>query len=349
MVGIDKLILTTRDFRVESASSKIWGKDCHTKQGGKGPSMLLTTKEGEDVYATKIYHNADLLNATVNHLGLNIQFNPSKWHHQYHLSGLGPKFNGVVEEVQTYLHKTVGVECSFKDMQINRIDLADQHEMKLEPNSYHDAIKLFKHPRIKNTKEHPTGYTIGNMQWQTCAYDKLQELKDYKLDSFIEGEKNLLRIENRWMKTKEVNKTLPFNTINKLYSIDNEELHFNYKQFLRTKTLNKHYNSEQIKIDFAEQGEILRDYLSVNSTYAAICHFIMQMDSTDIDLVFLQFGGQKKFRKFLEEEGGIGRSQSYNYTNTLMQFLKHKMKFVKDNGKVSVTQMYEEILNKFVA
>lgn len=348
MVGIDKLQLTTKDFKIRSADSKIWGINRNVKQGGKEPPIILTTNEKEDIFANSMYHNSDLVNVDVNSYGLRVQFSPSKKYHTYHLTGTGPRLNKVVGEVQEYLQKQ-GIYCSLEDMQISRIDLTDQHQMSQPPNSYYEVIKLFKHTRLKSSREHPHSFTIGNKQWQTCAYDKLQELKESKMEAYIEGEKNLLRIENRWLNSKEVNRTLPFNTIRKLSAIDNEELSFQYKRILTGKTFNRNYNSEQTKLDLYRQGEILRDLLATNTKKVAILQLFFIIENTSIDSALMQFGGLDKFREFLMNEGGINRTETYRFTNSLMQLMKYQTKYANNKGELTITQMYEEVLNKFVA
>jgi hypothetical protein len=349
MVGLDKLQVTTRDFRLQKIDSQHFGIDRSIKQGGADIPILLTTNEMQDIFANKIWHNSELVNLDINRHGLRVQFNPSARYHTYHLTGTGDRLNRVVDDVQTYVDR-LGIECSIKDMQISRVDVTAQKEMSQIPSMYYDVFKMFKQKRLKNTKEHPSSYLVGNKQWQTCAYDKLQELKDYKLHSLIEGENNLLRIENRWLQTKEVKRTLPFDTIHKLCDTTNDELQSIYSKHLQNRTFNKNYSSVQMKLDFHEQSEILKQLLkqdgqTYKSAVLSLLHIIGDLDMSD---TIMQFGGITKFREFIQENG-VSRATSFRIVNDLVEMIKQQEAFRNKQGKVSVVQLYEEILSKFVA
>jgi hypothetical protein len=105
-----------------------------------------------------------------------------------------------------------------------------------------------------------------------------------------------------------------------------------------------------MKLDFHEQSEILKQLLkqkgyTYKSAVLSLLHIIGDLDMSD---TIMQFGGVTKFREFIQDSG-VSRSNSFRIVNDLMDMIKQQEAFRNKQGKISVVQLYEEILTKFVA
>ena len=139
--GIDKLTLTTKDFSVANLNGYSTKGD---KIGEQSP-FLLTTREGEDVFANQAWKkepigNGEGLIVSFNRNGMQLQFNPSKHKHPYHLEGIGHLSN-VKEDVQAILNN-LGIDCALERLKLSRVDVTKQVESKRNYVGYKGAFDL---------------------------------------------------------------------------------------------------------------------------------------------------------------------------------------------------------------
>lgn len=345
--GIDKLQLQTRDFLLKDASNELFGYNRNIPQGGGDLPYLLTDGKGKQVYANRLIRNTNLANYTVNKFGLLVQFNPSKRFHPYHLESTGQRFNDAVKDIERDM-KGAGIFADFENMKLTRIDLTEQHEMMQPCFRYNDVFRLLKGKRCKNQKEYPTGYQFGNTQWQTVGYDKLQKLIDDKQQNIIEGEKNLLRIENKFMKSAVISKTFPFNTIAGLKKTSSQDLQENYRQHLNKKVFNRHLIADQLYIDFENESLLMTEIIeAASSAYNAAVTHLQTIGGFSYSDALLKFGGIDGYRQFIEQF--YSRKTSYRVINQIQKNIALQSRIEASRGQITVSSLLAEIQAKFAA
>lgn len=346
--GIDKVQLQTRDFSVKDASQQLFGYNISTRQGGGDIPFLFRDGKGFQVHANKLFRNSNLANYTINKYGLLIQFNPSARYHPYHLESTGQRFNDVITGIETDM-KQAGISANLNAMKISRLDLTEQHQMVQPCFQYNNVFRLLKGKRCKNQKEYPTGYQIGNLQWQTVGYDKLQKLIDDKQFNLIEGEKNLLRIENKFLKHEAVVTHLKFDTLNVLKDISRNELRQHYTKHLNSKVLNRHLVTEQLYIDFENEKQLMAEIIgsTKSSTMAATAHLVTSAGANIADAL-LKFGGIEGYRKQILENF-FSRRTTYRVIENISQLIALQAKADATRGEITVSSLLAELQAKFAA
>jgi hypothetical protein len=349
MAGIDKLQLTTTDFSLQRFDPQLFGLVSHNLQGNtQGLPKLLITKEGQIIEGSKMYRNTDLGQYSINPQGLQVQFNPSKMQHLYHLSGTGKAFDESIKAIKEDLHKS-GIGCNLEEMSLSRIDLCNQEQMSHQVGSYLDVFKMFKAKR-GNAKEYSSeSYSIKTQLWETVGYDKEKQIKENRLQLYYEGEKNLLRIENKWLTKRYIYSNLPFNNLNSLRQVSNEELQAIYKKQLIAKAFCMNRISTQTVLDFKEEGEILNSLMAEHKTKGdAVISYLWNLGDFQFEKIILQFGSMDKFRQFLVDSTGMQRTYSYRIMKKVEQFMNDRIRYSR-NKDFTVLNLYDEIIEKFAA
>lgn len=206
--GTDKLTLTLPmgEFRVKS--SKPFAIDYPKKKPNEEEppiTPLLTTLEGEEVSATKLFRNRenslekqkqvkaknDLL-VSVNHFGLKVEFNPSKFGSNCEPTKLG-KVKEIreiqVPEIQTYLETELGILCDLPSAKIFRLDISNQAELEKNFNSYFPFFRALTGFRQPKKIDYGNGFQFGTSKSVSVIYDKLCQL------GLVKGYSNVIRSE----------------------------------------------------------------------------------------------------------------------------------------------------------
>lgn len=345
--GIDKLQLHTKDFRVKDANQNLFGFNRSIPQGGGELPYLLTDATGRQIQANKLIRNTNQANYTINRHGLLIQLNPSKRFHPYHLVSCGDKLNEAVRDIEKDM-KAAGIQADIESMKLTRIDLTEQHQMMQPCFRYNDVFRLLKGKRCRNQKEYPTGYQFGNTQWQTVGYDKIQKLIDDKMQHTIEGERNLLRIENKFLKSAVIAKTFPFFTVSGLKKVSSQDLQDIYRQHLTKKVLNRHLVADQLYIDFDNEKQLMAEIIQMaSSAYNAAATHLQTIGGFSYSDALLKFGGIEGYRKFIEEF--YSRKTSYRVINQIQQNLALQARIEASRGQITVSSLLAEVQAKFAA
>ena len=233
IIGIDKLVLTTKDYQIKDFSLL----DSHS----------LTTQKDIDyeclidsfgITRTKAHHNTDKVNITIGAKGLKIQCNPNKLKDPYKLTyDLGY----TKEVINNELHK-IGIDTDIKDNNICRIDLAKQSQMIQKVSDYNLTLMQL-HAKRMHGKDFETGMEFKNTQRKFIFYDKKAELiynyKKKKLNSsFINKENNLMRAEFQMLTTKSVYNTTKIRTFNKLIKTPSEQVLNIYNNYFMNNIIN---------------------------------------------------------------------------------------------------------------
>lgn len=344
IIGIDKLILVSKDFSVSDALTPDFGIDTSKKQGTKDESLpyLLTDAVGREIRAHKIWHNTTQASITINQLGLNLSFNPDKIINPYQLSEINSSgFNDALSVVDKHLHK-IGIKVNIEQMKLNRVDLAKQEQMNYSVWQYSDAFRLLASKRKMSKRTYLETQTIGNTQHQVCFYDKEQELSDLGLKNYI-TEKNLMRAEIRMLKsncTKRIMHAETLKDLRRLHPADVSEIYSGYMQ----KNIFKGTISEQLMLNFDEEVDFIRHLKQADKRNAFKKYLMLK----NLDEYLLRIGGIDNFLK-LFTAAGFSRPQVWRYRNDLEQLLSLKAGIDKSRQDVSVSVLLDELKLKFAA
>ena len=180
--GIDKLVLTTKDFRVTDATHlNITGL---TKKAGKSElpdsEMKAIFQVGTNpIYGSKAYINTEQFNLNINPTGLQIICNPSKMVHPYHLVQDENAIEKQVLSIEKECRK-IGVSFDSMNMALSRVDIAKQNDLPRMFAHYDAALvslRMKGAPKSKAVYNYQS-YSMGNKQNEVIFYDKFKELKN---------------------------------------------------------------------------------------------------------------------------------------------------------------------------
>jgi hypothetical protein len=278
--GTDKLTLTIPmgDFRVKN--SKPFWVDPPKKRPNEveAPKIpLLTTIEGEEINANKIFINREItkekekqikaktdLSLSINPRGLKVEFNPSKFGESNDPTKLG-KIKQIREvqipEIQTYLEKDLGIDCDLTSAKLFRLDIANQTELLRNFNSYFPlfrSIQGFKQPK---KIDYGNGFQFGTANNVSIIYDKLGQL------GVTKGFSNVIRSELQIEKPKGIS------TLGIYMNLEEEHLKGEYNTFTAKRFL-RHTNI-QTDLSFQEVSNRLAIYMQTQNHKKAINSLIM--------------------------------------------------------------------------
>lgn len=344
-LGIDKLQLTTPDFRVKSLTSPIFSVDTGTKQGRRPDEVpyLLTDDTGNQVKAWKAWHNGDLTGAayTVSDKGLLVSFNPCKMNHPYQLTGLADAgYLRSLKAIESEM-KEIGILANLSDMKLCRVDLARQVQMIHPLQQYQSAFRLLKLSRAKG-REYDGGYLFANKSNQTIFYDKIKEMEYNKLAGLMAGETNLLRGETRQLNTDAVASVFKLNRLNEFNQLAPDDLANTYKSFLNKRIFSRQYLPDQLQIDFNSEVGIMEQYKQSRGGWL---HYLTDMG---LDITLMKFGSIDNFAS-LCADAGYSRMTTHRIKGRLQDMLSRKAYYDNHRGEVTTASLLYELQDKFAA
>lgn len=293
--GIDKLVLTTRDFSIKNVS--VLGQNRNIPQGKTEeelPVLGIDTGFGhmEMIRANSVYFNDEtgIFNFSVNRTGAQVIFNPSKILHDYNLVTDLKQVKKAGDLVTKRLHDQ-GINLTLDSASVSRLDLAKQDIMTRGIYGYSAAFSFMRGKRMTSTG-YKDGYRWGNTQHETTAYDK-------GIESNLPIE-NLIRVEGKFKTTKTVQKRSGIKNYADILQSDSGHLTDIYNRYLNDVLFGKNV-SFQTSINFEQEVEKLkyfkqkgraavRDYLICNS----INGLISQYGSIDVLFDIMDKAGYSK-------------------------------------------------------
>ena len=269
-----------------------------------------------------------------------VQFNPSKAKRPYHLSSTGKGFSATVQAISREL-QAIGIKTNLDQMRLCRLDLAKQAEMSQPFGNYIDVFRLLKGKRAKEQRQYPSGYIVGNKTWSTISYDKEQELHEkHHMDI---PESNLMRIENRYMKSQAISAQVKVNTLPELSELSPADIDNVYCKHLSTKYFPKQFEGEQIVMGFET---IIEQMQSAKKSFGRNW-FVKYTSAIGIDTLLMQLGGLEMIRKALTQvEMKQTVSKQMSVLNELLYF---KTRLDADTGQNTVASLLLEIQQRFAA
>jgi hypothetical protein len=244
--GIDKLMLTTREFSVSSDLDlavkpfvKLAGQD--EAERDAPPLYRVGSKPR---YGEGAFLNTEQFNLSINRYGLQLVVNPSKILHPYELLTKGSELNEVMLTVQSLVGEK-NVHLDVTNMLVARLDIAKQATMPRKVADYSaafDQMKM-KGTRSVNVNHGAQTFSIRNDSVEASFYDKAVELKMQKFAS------DFMRAELRLRKGATVKNYAGVKTFEDLVKMDADGYTYVYNNWMKGKLFNS--QPEQMSFDFA--------------------------------------------------------------------------------------------------
>jgi hypothetical protein len=362
-IGLDKLILTTTDFRVKN-----WGLLNHNPRKGIGKEdykkqkedIILVDSTGDPCYHKNLFWNPSgnqdkqesKLNMTIGERGLQIILNPSKFdtdkRHHIHPVDDHHILTERVKHSLDFIHQNLGVDFDQSGLKIYRMDLCRNIKANQPVGSYRPVFDLLSLSRSQYQKSYPSGYTDSNSTKALVIYDKIGQIledKDWKNDKAIKSQlfdtygNNLMRLELQ-LKKQAVKGNLGISRLGDIDKVGFPYLQDKYKDFMR---------NQVFKIKVLDTGVI---------PYSNLLNLMHQMRSIKtkgwlqlffqvygIELVLEQSGGINQILDAYQEISGHRMSRN-RASRQIRELLMIKSSLVKTQG---LSSMYDEIYRKSVA
>ena len=330
--GIDKIWLYTRDFEVNDKSVLDVNRDLKAGQKDEDLPLLFVDKKGEPMYGMKAKHIGKNQNlpyfASINKIGLSVQFNPSKIIHPYQLLTDVNLISSISDQIESELYD-IGIKFNPSDCGISRMDLAKQDLMSRDLTSYRTAYEFMDGKRMKS-KGYETGYLFENGNHEVCFYDK-------GIESKIKDAEGLLRVEPRFKDNDLIRKRLGYNTFADFLKSDANEWNEHYKKYLNEKIFRK--SKQGYILDFNTELETLKSLKERGNN--SVTDYLLIVG---IDLILLQFGSMD-FLFDLMKKAGYHR----NYIRTTKTKIQSLMTSHSKGKIVSISTLINELQQKFAA
>jgi len=345
---IDKLHLFTDDFEVgEKPLIKIGqGNLNQNTRVLDNYYLLYTDKSGNDIYGSKAYRNTEFYNMDIKPGGkIYVRFNPSKvvYGNNFNLID-SDQLKIAVNQVQEDL-KDSEIYIDLNKTKISRIDLCKNINTDQPVNMYGELFNYITGKRMTKN-EYPSGWLFKNGSREICFYDKIRQLLEvYKIRPETIGVDNIptMRGEIRVIGSRTVKRDVPYIRPGELYNKSSfDELEYTRKHLIKDIVFNSSYD-DKLKFNFKREVDLLRA-LKQETGRGAVGRFIQSLGAEQI---LERLGSLENFRTILLEVGYHEKS-TYRYKKMIKDLLDIKSKVDKKHDTDTITNLYEEITNKFL-
>lgn len=330
--GFDKLHLFSKDFIIKDTS--IFGQNRNISQGKTEKDIsIITIDKGshmENIQANNIYFNHDLFNFSVNRLGAQILFNPSKILHPYELLSDINEVKRVTGRITDIMSKE-GIKLNITDTSITRIDLAKQAVTDRSLYSYRYAFDFMRGKRLK-TVRFEGGYRWGNNTHEVQIYDK-------GIESSLPF-KNLNRLEAKFKKTKYIQAKTGLNKLNDLFQTDNGYINGIYKNYLINTIFDSQIKTQTV-LDFNNEVQKLARFKEKGRN--AVLNYLV---ASNIETLINKFGSIEVLFDMMKEVGfdkaSISRQRKY-----IQEVLSYSCN--NSTSNININVLINELKQKFAA
>lgn len=337
-IGIDKISLTTKEFRLENLN--LLGRKLNIAPNETNVLPMYTDLKGKQVEANSLYFNGGAT-YDISAKGLMVTFNPSKNLHPFNLTSTGKELNNQIKLVEKEL-KSIGIVTNIEDMKLSRFDLAKNQTMQHPQSMYHDGLKYLKGKRSES-RQAPDGFYIGNKSHESLFYNKYKQLKYDKIE--VIAPERLARFEARFRNTETVRRYTTISSLNELKSIENEDIDSMYKTYLNKVVFTRVNIGIQSLIDFESEAQL---YQSLKSQYPK-GYFNYYLNLNSAEYVLSKFGSMENFIRFLESVGE-NRMSIHRKVNKLKDLIStHSFLSSKKGKQVTPLTLLNEIKERFAA
>jgi hypothetical protein len=368
--GIDKLILTSTDFKVKDWGDPFWKQD---QRQGEGKNLykpepehfLFSDSKGDPYYHKKIFYNptpeqkfgGSNVNITIGKTGLQMIWNPSKFErdprtHIHPVSDMNI-FTERLQQTADWINRNL-VDFDIDQMRISRQDLCNNNILKAPVSSYVKGLSGVLNMSRCNTVNYPTGMRIGNKSQSLVFYDKIKELtghQDHKKDKALVSDltknwgENLLRSELQMLNSESVHRYWKIKTVGQLKQTGLPFLQDQYRKIIKEKVF-KIRKFETGLIPYPDGVELIRQLVENKRDWlfklTALCNGVEGLEQTygSLDTFFMSAREVFKTHKNPREPM---RKLKDNINQLIQQQAQLKL------NTDGISQMYDELYRKICA
>lgn len=318
-----------------------------TEQGGgkvgEARPVFVHDGDGHPIEGAGFYLNVGGMNAEVEPSGLKVRFNPSKDRHPFELltdpAEVGRIGDGIQRTLQAH-----GVLVNVDDMQLSRLDLAKQAQLRHPLHTYVPALAHLKGKRMTG-HQYPDGYRWANTQRQAVLYDKARELAQGKVP-ITSAPDRLGRMELRWTKGRPLAKDLQLSAFGALRRADPEQLTAVYRMALHRDVFRTTPQAVQLVINYDTEVGRLRSYLQAHPRGGVYQYLFDMHTGPHVDAL----GGWDVFRQMMTDAGMNERTVRH----TLQQLRQRSQRAAMVNAQrhrdaVNVHTLLDELRHTYAA
>ena len=218
---IDTLKLMLNEYEISDDSEiRVQPASYELGTGSKLEYPLFQTPSHGAHYGSKAYLNADNWNLTLKPLaggratGAFLQLSVPKNYYGSNFYSVGEEgTKAVLKKVEREL-KEKGVDTPLNEASLSRVDTFKNIEPEEPFSSYYSLFSLLK-ARKAIQRGYGTTFLLSNTQQEFCVYDKLEEMRERKLETT--NLPNTMRFEHRLLNKQKVQNVYGFGKVEDLF------------------------------------------------------------------------------------------------------------------------------------
>lgn len=342
-VSIDKIVLQTQDFEVNSKNKLLVKSGTLDNETGEFLNDYILYS-GNDVHinGSSAYRNSDNCRIDINRNGLLVTFNPAKIIGQEH-NFYPVDYSQTLSSLKTVTDdaEECGVRFSMDDATIHRLDVQKTVQTKY-PFFYYNPVFSTMDAKRMNGFSYGTGYSFRNKSREVTAYDKINEMRTvHKIDtSNISGD--WMRCEYKMRKKNVVIKDAK---ISKLCHIKDSNIFQSladvYKQKVSEIVFREENTGDNSTFNFDQEVELLKHFKETtgrNAVYQYLLTFVLDdvkrhfMDVDELYKIISQVYTERHARKI---------------KNTMFDKIRYSVRGRR--REITVSELYGELHQKLVA
>lgn len=339
--GVDKVHLYAPRGAFAVRTLNGWTEQGGGKVGEARP-VFVHGADGAPIEGAGFYLNVGGMNVEVEPAGLKVRFNPSKERHPFELltdpAEVGRIGDGIQRTLQAH-----GVLVNVDDMQLSRLDLAKQAQLRHPLHTYVPALAHLKGKRMTG-HQYPDGYRWANTQRQAVLYDKARELAQGK--ERITAPDRLGRMELRWTKGRPLAKDLQLSAFGALRRADPEQLAAVYRMALHRDVFRTTPQAVQLVINYDTEVGRLRSYLQAHPRGGVYQYLFDMHTGPHVEAL----GGWDVFRQMMTDAGMNDRT--VRHTLQQLRDRAHRASMVnaqRHRDAVNVHTLLDELRHTYAA
>lgn len=343
--GVDKIHLFTDAFQVDDTTA--WNIAPNTKQAGKecAEQTPLFMCNGEQITGKSAYINTPFYSADIKHGKIQVQFNPSKFTHEYHLTHDQDKIADSIQAIQTHLKEVMKTDVDLFSAGLSRVDFTAQDTMSKKVPYYDQVINAARNMKRAPRTEYPNGFLMGNKQRKVCTYDKgLKLIIDQHLKKEMQQPSNFMRVESRLLNARALKTQTMFKNVADILTAPAESFKNAY-----FKTVNALLPINQAPIQFIEIGaltDLIKTAHTVQGKGAWLALFFAALGNP------LEYPSETNFETALKESGISANRSVINrivrkYTEIRHRALASRSAYI-NTAQDNYADLHREFIDKLI-
>ncbi len=339
IAGIDKVTITTREhFNVQDLRG--WSVGTGAKVGDTPPNWCRDMN-GDVIEGPSFYLNTETANFDVSPKGLKVSFNPSKIRHPYRLNTDPVDVGRIGEQVQKLLQDR-GVLADLGSMQLYRVDLAKDAQLKQNPLMYGSACGAGLHGKRLRATAYPDGHRWGNTQREVNFYNKTREVLER---AKLTIEPNTSRMEVKLKQHRSTANTLGFYAFRDLCNADPKHLTSVYRDELNTRVFQVPRKAVQVIMNFDTEVDLYKGYLGMGNN--ALFNYLFEIHGA---ASVHALGGVDQLRSMMIQAGQNERSARRQIEKLRERVIRSgKVQKRRDSEAVTVYSLIDELKQAYAA